>query len=243
MGIRVDKIDNINPVGNLDLYKVREVMVSSKITTDQKIQFLKKNHSEISHLVDEKISGSDFKTMMDNRPLKLFRPLKNSYTKAGDKKLLAMALSIPPTNVDGYIKNVTLQVRSMQDLNSLGIPKDEYEKIKTYVFRHGTKEQVINYLDYELANAKNILKVLYSTLEYNSGGVADYFIRPIHKLDNGTMLGIYNTIDKNLKSSKSAGKISDVQAQETAEWALARIYQIQNNQRLQNAIKLKNALE
>ena len=42
MGIKIDKIDNINPVGNLDLYKVREVMVSSKITTDQKIQFLKK---------------------------------------------------------------------------------------------------------------------------------------------------------------------------------------------------------
>jgi hypothetical protein len=243
MGIKIDKIDNINPVGNLDLYKVREIMVSSKITTDQKIQFLKKNHSEISHLVDEKISGSDFKTIMGNRPLKLFRPIVNSYTKAGDKKLLAMALQIPPTNVDGYIKNVTLQVRSMQDLNSLGISKDKYEEIKTYVFRHGTKEQVINYLDYELAHAKNILKVLYSTLEYNSGGVADYFIRPIHRLDNGTMLGIYNTIDKNLKSSQSAGKISDVQAQETAQWALARIYQIQNNQRLQNAIKLKNVLE
>lgn len=243
MGIRVDKIDGINPVGNLDLYKVREVMVSSKITTDQKIQFLKKNHSEISHLVDEKISGKDFKIMMDNRPLVLFKPLKNCRTKAGDKKLLATALGIKPTNVDGYIKNMTLQVRSMQDLNAMGIPKDEYEQVKTYVFRHGTKEQLIDYLDYELAHAKNVLKVLYSTLEYNSGGVADYFIRPIHKLDNGTMLGIYNTIDKNLKSSKSAGKISDVQAQETAQWALARIYQIQNNQRLQNAIKLKNALE
>ena len=243
MGIRVDKIENINPVGNLDLYKVREVMVSSKITTEQKVQFLKKNHSEIKHLVDEKISGSDFKTIMENRPLKLFRPLKNSYTKAGDKKLLAMALEIPPTNVDGYIKNVTLQVRSMQDLNSMGMTKDKYEEIKTYVFRHGTKEQVINYLDYELANAKNILKVLYSTLEYNTGGVADYFLRPIHKLDNGTMLGIYNTIDKNLKLSRDAGKISDVQAQETAEWALARIYKIQNNQQLKNAIKLRNKLE
>ena len=73
--------------------------------------------------------------------------------------------------------------------------------------------------------------------------IPDYFIRPIHRLDNGTMLGIYNTIDKNLKSSQSAGKISDVQAEETAQWALARIYQIQNNQQLRNAIRLKNALE
>jgi len=243
VGIKIDKIDKINPVGNLDLYKVREVITSSKITADQKIKFIKKNHSEISHLVDEKISSSDFKTIMNNRPLRLFKPLKNSYTKAGDKKLLAIALGIKPNEVDNYIKNINLQVRSMQDINTMGISKDNYEEVKTYIFRHGEKEQVINFLDYELSHAKNILHVLYHTLEYNSGGVADYFIRPIHRLDNGTMLGIYNVVDKNLKAGRASGKISDVQAQETAEWALARIYKIQNNQRLQNAIKLKKELE
>ena len=243
MGIKIDKIDKINPVGNLDLYKVLEVITSSKITTDQKIKFIKKNHSEISHLVDEKISSSDFKTIMNNRPLILFKPLKNSYTKAGDKKLLAIALGIKPNEVDNYIKNINLQVRSMQDIKTMGISKDNYEEVKTYIFRHGEKEQVINFLDYELSHAKNILHVLYHTLEYNSGGVADYFIRPIHRLDNGTMLGIYNVVDKNLKAGRASGKISDVQAQETAEWALARIYKIQNNQRLQNAIKLKKELE
>jgi hypothetical protein len=243
VGIKIDKIDKINPVGNLDLYKVREVITSSKITTDQKIKFIKKNHSKISHLVDEKISSSDFKTIMNNRPLILFKPLKNSYTKAGDKKLLAIALGIKPNEVDNYIKNINLQVRSMQDINTMGISKDNYEEVKTYIFRHGEKEQVINFLDYELSHAKNILHVLYHTLEYNSGGVADYFIRPIHRLDNGTMLGIYNVVDKNLKAGRASGKISDVQAQETAEWALARIYKIQNNQRLQNAIKLKKELE
>lgn len=241
--MKIDKIDKINPVGNLDLYKVREVITSSKITTDQKIKFIKKNHSEISHLVDEKISSSDFKTIMNNRPLILFKPLKNSYTKAGDKKLLAIALGIKPNEVDNYIKNINLQVRSMQDINTMGISKDNYEEVKTYIFRHGEKEQVINFLDYELSHAKNILHVLYHTLEYNSGGVADYFIRPIHRLDNGTMLGIYNVVDKNLKAGRASGKISDVQAQETAEWALTRIYKIQNNQRLQNAIKLKKELE
>ena len=241
--MKIDKIDKINPVGNLDLYKVREVITSSKITTDQKIKFIKKNHSEISHLVDEKISSSDFKTIMNNRPLILFKPLKNSYTKAGDKKLLAIALGIKPNEVDNYIKNINLQVLSMQYINTMGISKYNYEEVKTYIFRHGEKEQVINFLDYELSHAKNILHVLYHTLEYNSGGVADYFIRPIHRLDNGTMLGIYNVVDKNLKAGRASGKISDVQAQETAEWALARIYKIQNNQRLQNAIKLKKELE
>ncbi|MBP3846562.1 hypothetical protein J6I39_02305 [bacterium] len=243
MSIRIEKIDNINYIGNLDLYKVRQILGSNKITADQKIKFIKKNHSEIFHLAEQKISSTDFKTIMDNRPLKLFRPLKNSYTKAGDKKLLAIALGIKPMEVDGYVKNINLQVRSMQDLNSIGISPDKYEEVKTYVFRHGTKEQLINFLDYELAHAKNIIKVLYHTLEYNSGGIADYFIRPIHRLDNTTMLGIYNVVDKNLKSSRISGKISDVQAQETAEWALARIYKIQNNQRLINAIKLKKTLE
>ena len=238
-----NKINKISSVQNLNLYKIREVMISTEITKDQKIQFIKKNHSEIVHLIDEKISGSDFQVLMQNRPLKLLRPLKNRYTKAGDKKLLAIALGVKPAEVDNYIKNITLQVRSMQDLNSLGIKKDDYDEIKTYVFRHGTKEQVINYLDYELHNAKDILKMLYKTLEYNAGGVADYFLYPIHRLDNNTMLELYNTVDKNLKFSSNSGKISDVQAQETAEWALARIYKIQNNQRLQNAIKLKRELE
>ena len=242
MSIRVDKVDKIYPTGNLDLYKVREVIASSKISTDQKLKFLKNNHSEISHLVEQKISGTEFKSIMDNRPLKLFKPIRNSYTKAGDKKLLAIALGIKPNEVDNYIKNVNLQIRSMQDLNTMGLSKDKYEEVKTYVFRHGTKEQVINFLDYELSHAKNVLKVLYHTLEYNSGGVADYFIRPIHRLDNGTMLGIYNVVDKNLKAARASGKISDVQAQETAEWALARIYKIQNNQRLKNAVKLYKKL-
>lgn len=56
------------------------------------------------------------------------------------------------------------------------------------------------------------------------------------------MLGIYNVVDKNLKSSRASGKISDIQAQETAEWALAKIYQIQNNQRLRNIIKLNKEI-
>ena len=41
----------------------------------------------------------------------------------------------------------------------------------------------------------------------------------------------------------NAGVITDVQAQETAECVLTRIYTIQNNQILRNALKLKNELE
>ena len=106
----------------------------------------------------------------------------------------------------------------------------------------GQKKQVITVLDYELQHADNILKKLYNTLDYKSCGVANYFMFPHRRLDNNTMLKIYNVIDKNLKSSSDSGKISEADALQTAEWALARIYYIQNNQQFQNAMKLKKEL-
>lgn len=228
----IDKVEAIKHLDPLDLYRVREVLTSNNITRTEKIRFIETNHAEIKRLADEKISGVDFQIIMENRPLIPGRPLKNGYTRIGDKKILAIALGIKPINVDAYVKNLTLQIRSMQDLDALGISKDDYEKVKTYVYRNGTKSQVIDHLDYELSNTKNILQLLYQTLEYNTGGVADYFLYPIHRLDNNTMLKVYNTIDKNLKSSCSKGHITDIQALDTAEWALARIYEIQNNQHI-----------
>ena len=130
----------------------------------------------------------------------------------------------------------------MDDLKSLGVSGDIYKQIKTYVYRHGTKKQVIAILDYELRHTTDILKTLYRTLDYNSCGIANYFMFPHHKLDNSTLIKLYNVIDKNLELSSESGKISEVNALETAEWALAKIYDIQNNQHFQNAIKLKKEL-
>ena len=243
MSIQIDKIGKTDIIGDIDLYRVHEIMVSGEIPADQKVQFLKKNYSKISNLADKKISSNEFRKIMNDRPLEIYSPIKNSYTKAGDKKLLAIALGIPTKDVDKYVKNLSSHVHLMHDLKSIGVPKSKYDEVKIYVFRHGTKEQVIDYLDYELAHAKNILKMLYHILRYKSGGVADYFFRPAHKFDNLTLLKVYNTIDKNLQLNKLAGKINDVQAQETAELVLARIYEIQNNQKIKNAIKLKHELE
>ena len=242
MSIKVEQIDEFSPIENLDMYRLHEVMTSGKITADQKISFMEKNHAEISNIVDNRISGKDFRKMMKNRPLNIYGPLKNSYTKAGDKKLLAIALEISPKDVDKYIKDKTEKIHTMQELSAIGMTKDEYDEVKAYVFRHGTKEQVIDYFNYELAHAKNILVMLYHILKYNSGGVADYFLRPIHKLDNLTMIKLYNTVDRNLKVCQKKGKINEAEASETAEWALARIYKIQNNQKFKNAIKLKHIL-
>ena len=56
------------------------------------------------------------------------------------------------------------------------------------------------------------------------------------------MLKVYNVIDKNLKSCSESGRISESNALNTAEWALAKIYEIQNNQHFQNVIKLRKEL-
>ena len=237
---KIDAINSIKGVQPLDLYTVQKVLQSSQLTDSQKVQFMKNHRTEIDQIVEHKISSADYKEMMSKRPLIKFRPLVNSYTKAGDKRLLAKSLNIPTSDVDNYIKNITLQIKSGEEIKDLS--KDDFEKAKAYVYRHGTKDQLVNFLDYELSDAKHILKLLYSSLEYHTGGVADYFIRPIHRLDNNTMLGIYKVIDKNLKKSASAGQIDDVQSREAAQWALLKIYQIQNNSKLINAVKLYRKL-
>ena len=142
--------------------------------------------------------------------------------------------------VDAYIQAATESMRSVEGVGRYSL--DEIEAIKTYVYRHGTKQQVIDTLDYELTHAKDILTVLYQTLEYNSGGVADYFMRPIHLMSNNTMYNVYNTIDKNLTKCEQSGSISAQEHKDTAEWALAKIYMIQNNQKLRNAVKLYKEL-
>jgi len=124
----------------------------------------------------------------------------------------------------------------------LGITEDVYKTIRTHVYRMGSKKQVIINLDYELHHAANITKVLYHTLDYNSCGVANYFMFPHRRLDNSTLLKVYNVIDKNLKLHCATGKISEADSLQTAEWALARIYDIQNNQHLHNMVKLKHEL-
>ena len=233
------QISPIDGIKSIDINTVYKVLSSQNITDGQKIQFMKNNSSEIHKVVELAISSKDFKTLMGNRPLIKFRPLKNSFTKRGDKKLLAMSLGIEPTDVDDYIKDITLSIADGNIINYNSL--ENIETVKSYVYRHGKKEQVTKFLDYELNNAKNILKVLYKTLEYNSGGVADYYMRPIHRLDNNTMYQIYNTVDKNLKNAQQNGQITDTQYSDTTKWALLQIYRIQNNQRLINAVKIKQA--
>lgn len=129
---------------------------------------------------------------MSERPLIRFRPLKNSFTKKGDTIILAKSLGIAEKDIKKYINSIIENNFEIQD----NLKKDNIEKVKTYVFRHGTKAQVVSFLEYELSDAKTTLEKLYKTLEENSGGLCDYFSRPIHRMDNKTLGKLYNTIEQ-----------------------------------------------
>lgn len=224
------KIEAINAI---DIIELQKVLTSNKLTDLQKVKFIKHNASAIKKIVKEEISKSDFKILMSDRPLIRFRPLKNSFTKRGDNILLAKAIGIKTSDIKKYINSII-------DNNFIFKTKQEQEnieKVKSYVYRHGTKTQVLAFLEYELSDVKNTLQILYKTLDDNSGGLASYFSRPIHRMDNITLGKLYKAIDKSLKASYDAGFISNEQLNSTAQWALIRIYQIQNNSKILRAFE------
>jgi hypothetical protein len=227
------KVSVINET--LDLATLRNILTSNKITNKQKARFIKDNSLQIKNIIESTpITGKEFRYMMHNRPLIKFRPLKNSFTKRGDKKILAETLDIDPIHVDSYINEV---YEAILERGAMMHPTDKAEAVKTYVYRHGTKDQVVAFLDYELSRAKDLLGTLYSTLAYNTEGMADYFSRPIHRMNNETMAKLYNVIDKHLNASVETGALASTTADSTAKWALVRIYEIQNNSKLINAVK------
>lgn len=214
------KVEAITP-----LY-VNRVLASNKITNAQKLEFIKKNSAIIKSFSVEEINIDELKEIMKSRPLIRFRPLKNSFTKQGDKILLAKSLNIEPKEVNQYIKNLV-----NTGLNT-DTPVESIEKVKSYVYRHGTKGQVVKFLEYELSDTKFVLERLYKTLEANSGGLYDYYERPIHRMSNNNLAQLYNVIDKSLRNAEKDGAINKDQLNSTSEWALIKIYEIQNNSKL-----------
>ena len=239
--MEISAINSINSVSNINLSTVREILSSNKISQSQKTVFMRKYKTEIQQALDIKLSGTEFNWIMKNRPLQKFKPIKNSLTKRGDRIMLANALGIEPAELDDYIENVS---EALEDIDKLSfLPKDKLDSIKTYIYRHGSKDDIVNFLDYELKTSKDILKTLYTTLDYHTNGLADYFIRPIHRMSNLTMIRLYNVIDKNLSAARDIGSISDEQYNKVARSVLVRIYQIQNNSKLINAIKTYKILK
>lgn len=230
----------VAPITSIDLNTVQSVLASSKISESQKAQFIKNNKTQIESIIKLEVTPAEFSRLMSHRPLKKFRPLKNSFTKRGDRIILAKTLGIPADEVEDYITEVRNDMSEISDLEFL--PKDKMYALKTYIYRHGSKDDIVAFLDYELHCAKDTLKTLYSTLEYHTEGIADYFIRPIHRMDNRTMVRLYNVVNKHLDNAKNSGNITEEEYTKTAKWALIQIYKLQNNSKLINAIKTYKVL-
>ena len=218
-------MNKINPISTIDALEVYKILSSNKLTENQKAEFIKKNSTAIKNIAKTEITKEEFKEIMNHRPLIRLRPLKNSFTKQGDDIMFAKSVGITKKEIRKYINSII-------DNNFENQHPQDIEKAKAYVYRHGTKAQVQAFLEYELSDVKTTLQKLYKTLEDNSGGLADYFSRPIHRMDNITLGKLYNTIDKSLKNSANAGYLSEEQLNSTAQWALIKIYEIQNNSKL-----------
>ena len=230
-------MDKISAINSIDAFELHKILTSNKLSNRQKVDFLRNNAHILKNVSTENITKKELEQVLKNRPLIRFRPLKNSFTKQGDMKLLAEALGVEKSEINRCINSVIDSNFLIQNKAD----KDNIEKMKMYVFRHGTKKQVEGFLEYELSDVKTTLQKLYKTLEYNSGGLADYFSRPIHRMDNNTLARLYNIIDKSLKNSADAGYVTDINSH--AEWALIKIYEIQNNSKLIKAYDLYNSLE
>lgn len=230
----------VNEMKTIDFITIYNILTSSQISEANKTQFIRENHHKIKEIMIERITSHDFKTIMSTRAIKKFRPLKNSFTKAGDKMILAKALELPPREIPKYIKSVTEILNKVDKIDFL--PSDKLEMIKTYVYRHGNKDELVSFLDFELKKSEDKIKTLYRTLEYHNCGIADYFIRPIHRMDNKTLIKIYGVFNKHIKEAFKEGKINEYQSEKVAKWALIQIYKIQNNSKLINAIKTYKTL-
>lgn len=235
----VSSVSGVSMNKPIDTVMLRRVLASASLSDKEKANFINSNRTEIKNLMQEKITSKEFVGMMQDRPLIRFRPFKNSYTKQGDKILLAKAVGIEPKEVNGYVQHMAEAVK----VTSPTFTKDDnIEKVQSYVYRHGSKDQVVAFLGHELSNVENVLESLYKTLEDNSGGLADYFSRPIHRMDNITLSKLFNTIDKSLDRACRSGAISHSEMNSTSEWTLVRIYEIQNNSKLIRAVNAYKAL-
>lgn len=236
----IEKINAINGLEQLSIAKIKQIMAAPNISDTQKIRFVERNQAVLQDLSKPLLTGKEYSYLMLSRPLEKFKPVKNSFTKRGDKILLAKALGIPVSEVDDYIAEFKDNISVLEDLKFL--PEDKFKAVRAYIFRHGSKEDVVAFLEIELKKCKDKIKGIATNLEYHTGGMADYFIRPIHRMDNKTFIKIYNVIDGNLNECQRLGQISDADRDKLALWSLNRLYQIRNNSQFINAVKTYKVL-
>lgn len=110
--------------------------------------------------------------------------------------------------------------------------------IGPYIFRHGSKEQLTEYMKLELSDAKTALKNLYNILDTEGRGLYSYFARPIHVCDNRTLKKMHHIVKDGLSNARDKGYITDSAYEQNVEWAIEEIYKIQSNNKFRAALKI-----
>ena len=222
----------VNKIEHLDFDKIYKVLRSSSISELDKTTFISNNRYEIRQIMSCVLDNENFQYLMQNRVLKKFRPLKNSYTKWGDKIILGKALNIPASQVPKYVKNVFHMLNDAKKLQACSL--STFDMIKTYVYRHGNQEELLAFFDYELKNSNDIQKCIKQNLSYNKNGVADYFVRPIHRMKYKTFVNLFEIVENNLNLACEQGKISKLDCVNLSKQSLVQLYVIRTNSQFIN---------
>ncbi len=116
--------------------------------------------------------------------------------------------------------------------------KEQGDLIGPYVYRHGSKDELLGYMKYQLSEAKSALKQLYNIVDNEAGGLYSYFERPIHMLDNRSVIKMQKIIKTGLSEAKNQGYLTQDMYDQNVDWALQKIYAIQSNTSLREALRV-----
>lgn len=240
MSIRIEPIKiGVYTVDEISKLKGVKELSQKEVDDIEKFYLLQKSNAKALHM-----TKNEYQSLLKQRPLLRYRPLKNSFLQKGDKKLLAAGLDIDNVNVNKYIESIVESNFDIQEANKnmdvdfSTLTPDRLQMIKDYIYRHGAKEQAMALFENELSDASSALQRLYKTLRKESGGVFDYFDRPCHLLDNKTAHKMHNVIKYSLDEAQQSGFITEDVNKTACEWALKQIYAIQSNQNLREALKI-----
>lgn len=140
------------------------------------------------------------------------------------------------TQKDAAEKRILSQAdRQKEEMNYY---RERADLIEPYIYRHGSKEQLTEYMKLQLSDAKSALKKLYNILDTEGRGLLAYFARPIHICDNRTLKKMQHIVKDGLSNARDKGYITDDVYEQNVEWAIQKIYDIQSDNKLHTALKI-----
>ena len=178
--------------------------------------------AEVDKIIDETLQY-----MIYRNPVSMYynpnQKLELSYTKDMFEKLMLERKIIDSHEINKQ------ELLFYEEQSSVIIP---------YVYRHGTKNQLIETMKMQLSDAKSVLKQLYNILNNECYSLYSYFERPIHALDNRSIIKMEKIIGDGLSEAHKKGYLSEDMYTQNVQWALDKIYSIQSDTSLREAFRI-----